>query len=317
VPRPAITTIYIHGAGRQNRAAVVKERLDAALFGPKADSRSTRLAYYANVCWPFTERGELAPDARDRNEARRAVSETIGYLAKPRLPPDRAADRLLEAVDRTPGPPGRRRRPARTPTSPARQLLEGLFARADDLARQHPRVARGGLELTLPDPIFRRLAGQAGIDVVRYLYEGWAPAMRVPVRDAIAATSGPLVIVAHSLGTILAYDILSEVGMAERDVRLLVTVGSPLGIGNVRVRLRDRRGPGRIPPSIRQWWNFADPNDLVPMLGYTLRDKFDPRDWIHEPAAVNNRASNNHAFTGYLSIGRVRTTVRDALAGAD
>ena len=165
---------------------------------------------------------------------------------------------------------------------------------------------------TFPDPIFRFIVGKFASDVIDYLYGPWTEAMRVPVRQALLRSPRPKVIVAHSLGTVILYDVLSEPIFAGFRVDLLVTVGSPLGIGNIQQRLRDGAGrPNPVPKPVRAWSNFADRFDPV-ALEATLRDEFDPPKDFATDISVNNAARNNHDLPGYLSVGVVRQTIADA-----
>ena len=80
--------------------------------------------------------------------------------------------------------------------------------------------------------------------------------------DAIVAEplqQGPCVVVAHSLGSVVAYNVLNSCP-AELDVRAFVTVGSPLGLVSVRKHLDV---PLRMPPPARRWFNARDPRDIV------------------------------------------------------
>ena len=166
--------------------------------------------------------------------------------------------------------------------------------------------------MTFPDPIFRFIVGKLASDVIDYLYGPWTEAMRAPVRQALLRSPRPKVIVAHSLGTVITYDVLSEPVFAGFRVDLLVTVGSPLGIGNIQQRLRDGAGrPNPVPKPVRAWSNFADRFDPV-ALEATLRDEFDPPKDFAKDTSVNNAARNNHDLPGYLSVGVVRQTIADA-----
>jgi len=72
----------------------------------------------------------------------------------------------------------------------------------------------------------------------------------------------PMVIVAHSLGTIVTYRLLREFAEANkpRQCPLYVTLGSPLGIDVVR---RSFSPPRARPKDIARWLNGADPEDFV------------------------------------------------------
>jgi hypothetical protein len=163
--------------------------------------------------------------------------------------------------------------------------------------------------ITFPDPIFRRVVGAFASDVVDYLYGGFAEQMRALVRKALLNGPEPKIIVAHSLGTIVLYDVLSETAFSGLDVQLLVTVGCPLGIGNVQARLRDGAGrPNPVPTAVKAWANFADRWDPV-ALDPTLRNEFRPPKDFAKDESVNNPARNNHDLTGYLSIELVRSPI--------
>ena len=195
----------------------------------------------------------------------------------------------------------------------ATALAEALFRNADQVARRSS-AAGPGLGIGFPEFIFRQVVGFFASDVIDYLYGGFAEQMRAPVRAALLQDPAPSVIVAHSLGTIVAYDVLSEPAFRNRRQALLVTVGSPLGIDNVQARLRDRAGrPNPVPKGLKEWANFADRFDPV-ALDATLRDAFEPPKNFAIDEAVNNRARNNHDLTGYLSIGVVGTLIREALS---
>ncbi|WP_346053710.1 serine peptidase [Amycolatopsis dongchuanensis] len=70
----------------------------------------------------------------------------------------------------------------------------------------------------------------------------------------------PQVVVAHSLGSVVAYEALWA--HQEHDVDLLVTLGSPLAQPVVLDRLRPPENRTR-PPLVRRWVNIADLDDIV------------------------------------------------------
>lgn len=71
--------------------------------------------------------------------------------------------------------------------------------------------------------------------------------------------SRPLVVVAHSLGTVVAYEALHQY---PGQVALLVTLGSPLATG-AAVLQRVRPRPARTPEAVERWINFWDRDDIV------------------------------------------------------
>lgn len=308
----ANTLVYVHGAGKQAKAPAMKAELDALLFG--ASPPSTRLAYYAHVRWPPAGSGPAAAaGASGRTRRERAVRRA----AKPDLSPEAAANEVVRAT--LARPRGRVGAAAAGQVPPedrraATELAESLFRSADRIARRSSTTGRRlGAGPSFPDPIFRAIVGFFASDVIDYLYAGFADRMRAPVRATLLENPAPKVLIAHSLGTIVTYDVLSEPAFRNRTLPLLVTVGSPLGIGNVQARLRDRAGrPNPVPKSVKAWANFADRFDPV-ALDATLRDAFEPPQDFAVDDAVNNGAKNNHDLTGYLSIGVVGTMIRQVM----
>jgi hypothetical protein len=199
----------------------------------------------------------------------------------------------------------------------ATALVEELYREADRIANRSPRK-RGpatALNITFPDPIFRFIVGKFASDVIDYLYGPFKEAMRQPVRKALLATPAPRVIVAHSLGTIVTYDVLNEPALAGLKVDVLFTLGCPLGIGNVQQRLRDGAGrPNPVPTEIAAWSNYSDPFDPV-ALEHSLRDEFKPPPNFAHDESVNNQARNNHDLTGYLKIPLVAQAIAAAASG--
>jgi hypothetical protein len=248
----------------------------------------------------------------------------------PAQSPEEAAAAIVDATLTAPAharaskasPPGRDRgavaatlpAPSRADVRHATRLVEQLYREADRVAARSrgvtPRAA--AFAISFPDPIFRFVVGKFASDAVDYLYGPYTEAMRAPVRAAFLQKPTPRVIVAHSLGSVIVYDVLSEPALADLQVDLLVTFGSPLGIGNIQNRLRDGAGrPNPVPTQLSAWDNFADRFDPI-ALDATLHDEFrPPRDFARDEA-VNNQARNNHDMPGYLEIG----VVRDAIAAA-
>ncbi|MFI9172973.1 PGAP1-like alpha/beta domain-containing protein [Streptomyces lincolnensis] len=135
-------------------------------------------------------------------------------------------------------------------------------------------------------------------------------AIRDRLRAALDATDGPVVVVGHSLGTVVAYDVLSEDRYEDREIPLFVTLGSPLGYTEIQDVLVGR--PLRVPAPVRLWTNFADPFDVV-TLDTTLADDFRSMANVITDVPVDNRSPNSHAPCGYLRTREVRATVAAAV----
>ena len=141
------------------------------------------------------------------------------------------------------------------------------------------------------------------VQVRRYFTE---PEIRAAVQQRLADAVGEdtVVVVGHSLGSVVAYEGLCA--HPEWKVRALVTLGSPLGIRNLIFdRLQPSPSPhlevprslrGHWPGSVASWANVADVGDLVALVK-DLRPLFGPRvsNW-----SVHNGAEA-HAVEPYLT----------------
>lgn len=144
-------------------------------------------------------------------------------------------------------------------------------------------------------------------EVHLYLSE---PASRDLVRATVAETIAcvqPAVVIAHSLGSVVAYETLWA--RPDLQVDLLITLGSPLALPDVvfpRLHPAPERGMGRRPPGTRRWINIADPGDLI-AIPRGLAHHFDGLDTdLTTPIGV----FDFHKVAGYLSC----TTTAAALA---
>ena len=101
--------------------------------------------------------------------------------------------------------------------------------------------------------------------------------LKAPLRR-IFADGEQVLVIGHSMGSIIAYDALSELWHEENNpgrVDLLLTVGSPLGMRFVQKRLigSHEKNARRFPGNIRRWKNIATQGDLT-ALDPTLYDDF-------------------------------------------
>ncbi|MBR1234963.1 alpha/beta fold hydrolase [Bradyrhizobium sp. AUGA SZCCT0182] len=132
---------------------------------------------------------------------------------------------------------------------------------------------------------------------------------RREINKIVAAqlTNDPTVIVAHSLGSVVAYEVLRE--HAGNSVPRLLTVGSPLGIRAIRDKLAT---PLTMPTGIRDWYNAFDDRDVVAL--YPLNaENFAIKPPIKNYPFVNNHTDNRHGIAGYLDDADVATQIAAAL----
>ena len=83
-----------------------------------------------------------------------------------------------------------------------------------------------------------------------------------------------ILLVAHSMGSIIGYDVLRDLGQDlefKAAVKRIdfVTIGSPLGLAHVKSQIQDERGYDdkakrvRTPSIVNSWVNYADRKDIV------------------------------------------------------
>ncbi|MBP6058827.1 MAG: hypothetical protein KA524_10525 [Nitrosomonas sp.] len=140
----------------------------------------------------------------------------------------------------------------------------------------------------------------------------------------LLASGGKVLLIGHSLGSVIAYDTLWELSHLERlsgKIDLFLTIGSPLGMNYVQRRLmgHDRTGKKKYPTNVRHWVNtssvgditaldriFAD--DFAPMLSLGIIDSIqDHCDGIYN-FYRNEEGLNSHRSYGYLvnpAVGQV------------
>lgn len=101
--------------------------------------------------------------------------------------------------------------------------------------------------------------------------------LKLPLRRMFA-DGERILIIGHSMGSVIAYDTLWELTHIEKNpgqVDLFLTLGSPLGMRFTQQRLRgvNEKGTQRYPHNIRHWVNIAAQGDLT-ALDPHLRDDY-------------------------------------------
>jgi hypothetical protein len=156
----------------------------------------------------------------------------------------------------------------------------------------------------------------------RLRYRAMGPMKRALGRD------GRVLVIAHSLGSIIAYDTLWKFsrtaeyrdGFEDKSVDLLITIGSPLGDETVKGRLRgsSQRGPRRYPGNVRRWINIAAEDDFISHDQRLRNDYAEMAEFGLTPPvrdervynlSVRNDASNPHHSSGYLIHPKMATIV--------
>ena len=112
---------------------------------------------------------------------------------------------------------------------------------------------------------------------------GIAEKVRSPLTQCLrefGAENAPILLIGHSLGSVIAYDALwtaSHLEPLECKVDLFLSMGSPLGMRFVQRRLlgHDAAGAQRYPSNIRRWLNVTavgDPYAIDPHLHNDFRE---------------------------------------------
>jgi hypothetical protein len=293
----APTVVYVHGAGNKPAPDALKRIWDEALFGEPAGDRS-RMAYWADLRYPAPlpepETDELpeAPDGEEDDELRpeELVVEAVMQAH---------AETLLE----TPVSAGGGTAEDTVPGAALDSWVRDMAYTADALVRGQPEIQAAVPPLPRPVrvAIFRTLVKRTFVDVYAYFFGGSGDGMRERLREVLDAVSGPVVVVGHSLGTIIAYDVLRE---RSRDVPLLVTAGSPLAVQEIQDLVTN---PLHVPDGVTAWRNVCDARDLV-ALDKTIRPEYTPADRIRDFLVVND-SGNHHDITNYLQTAPVHDAV--------
>lgn len=295
--------IYVHGIGAQAEPVTLKRQYDTALFGRPLAER-TRVAYWSDILHPLPgpERAAgglgirgLAESVAPHSEA---LAPSLQLMATANPKAQEWADRLHRKMVES------------APVGGDQQSLAAAWERAPEAGVFKPKI--------LPPGPLRRLATEwltrAFLqDVAAYFFEEEIrDAIQDRLRDLLVAGPVPYVLVTHSLGTVITYDVLRTLD-ADIRVALWVTLGSPLGIDEVQDQIVQ---PLNVPDQVRsgKWFNFADRLDPV-ALDPSLADEFKPAGFVQDrmilnPFTTKIREFNPHAALGYLSHSDVRNTVR-------
>lgn len=180
-----------------------------------------------------------------------------------------------------------------------RRLTLWIYKLGDRLPFLIPHIASERTEMHLRD-LRRYTQDDNGIA------EHTRRMLKVPLR---AATEGrhPVLLIGHSMGSVIAYDTLWEMSHNKRDhvaVDLLLTMGSPLGQRYIQRRLKGHAETvaRRYPTNIRRWVNLSAIGDLT-AIDPTLADDFrEMRDLSLVDAIVDYPLYNYFRLDGELNV---------------
>lgn len=316
----ARTVVYIHGINNKPPASVLKCQWDRALFGQDMGD-STRMAYWVNrEYYPIPSAGTCGTG--DTNDADATAVATFGMRAVEVEPT------IGEEIDALAPEGGKHKLTlAKIAAKVEAAALAPPSAMPGDTAPEPGEAEPGGIRakiLPLP-PSWRRWLTQRITkrflrDVNDFLFRpDRREEMEKSLRERLIAGGGPFVVVAHSQGTMVAYEVLRKLSPDQVDVRLFVTLGSPLGIQEVQDELKKWSGGKlRVPKCVKKWINVSDRLDPV-AADPDISNDFESHATSGKIRNFTRRFMNPdspkdpHSGSGYLRTAPVQHAVRAAV----
>ncbi|MBB4698579.1 V8-like Glu-specific endopeptidase [Sphaerisporangium siamense] len=282
--------IFLHGRDQQGRAPERLRRYWTAGLNCGLTRAGLSTIDPADVCFPFYG-DRLAEALQPFSTVPHSLEEIVADPIMATAPISDTARMLyerliIEAAARA-GMPALRPVPEEVVTDAVHQGLSWLAA-VTDLDRLAIAAIFGDVAAYLDDQHVREMVLEC---VLRTMPQ-----------------TGRMVLVSHSLGTVVAVDLLTRLD-PKADVESLVTVGSPLGMDSVYHRLLIG-GPTRL-DRVAHWFNAWCPTDPV-TLGCPLGD-----DWHGElvETSVVNPVGRVHDVEEYLTHPEVAREIGVVLTG--
>jgi len=205
----------------------------------------------------------------------------------------------------------------------ARRCTRWIYRLGDMLPILIPHLASERMEVHLRDLLrYERNKNEIADHVRRML--------KVPL---LAAAGGehPVLLIGHSMGSIISYDALWELSHSHGNpvvVDLFLTMGSPLGQRFMKKRLKgnDKTGKERYPNNITHWKNLTATGDLTAINPWLANDfaemlELGLVDSIVDTQMLNyfrlNGELNVHAEYGYLVNEKAALTIAKWWRGHD
>lgn len=186
-----------------------------------------------------------------------------------------------------------------------------LLARPLDWAKQHFGIDE------IADAVLRKKLR----DLAQY-YDQAAirKQLRKRLRDTVLSNKDkPMMVIAHSMGSIIAYDVLRALGRDHPSLSIdhFITIGSPLGLPHVKHKIQQENDRVRTPSVVKRWTNFADRRDPV-AVDVHLASDYRPNDAgvrVKDDLVINGYRtpkgdSNHHKSYGYLRAPEVSRAIR-------
>lgn len=124
-----------------------------------------------------------------------------------------------------------------------------------------------------------------------------------------------MMILAHSMGSIIAYDVLRILGKENPRLIIdhLVTLGSPLGTPHVKYKIAQENPSLRTPSIVKRWTNFADKRDPVAIDAH-LADDYEENGSgvvVQDDLVSNDWKIIHHKAYGYLRTPEISKIIKN------
>ena len=239
-PPKVATIVYVHGLGNKPVASVLKCQWDTALFGAPMGDR-TRLAYWVNRDrYPTPEPGTCASKDVPREESAVTGIRSFGGIEQSNAPKlNKQQQAIMTALERR-------------------------------LQREEGQTGPSAKILPLPEGVRRWITRQITERFLKDASDLFFDAdkrgvMERSLLERLDVGSGPFIVIGHSQGSMIAYHVLRQLQKEACDVRLFITIGSPLGIQEVQDSIKALL-PGKplaVPDCVDRWLNVAERLDPV------------------------------------------------------
>jgi hypothetical protein len=147
---------------------------------------------------------------------------------------------------------------------------KGVLGPQDQTKLRTPRMVQRAVNALSHSRFFANIALNSFVADLKQVYGYFHDEMvRTEAQHRVekVITDQTRVLLAHSLGTVVAYEALCA--HPEWPVRTFITLGSPLGIRNLifeLLRPPPQRGIGLWPQTLKHWSNIADQGDIVALV---------------------------------------------------
>ena len=312
------TVVYIHGIGNKPSGSVLKCQWDSALFGVSMGDRS-RMAYWVNrEYYPQALNDTCASGDTVSVDDDEVTTKAMMALALAR--PSDEADAIAAEIEALTDDPARQEWLRKMTLS----MQEAGNIEVGEETVGSLRATDVQAKILFLPPFLRKLITQkitrAFLRDVNdfFFHEDRRLAMQNSLLERLSGGGGPFVVIAHSQGSMIAYDVLRKLSRTECDVRLFVTIGSPLGIDEVQDVFKSWVNKPKLPfpACVTRWVNVADRFDPV-AIDNNIANDFEGQIENHSGPFLNlDSPRHPHSGTGYLRTSAVQNAVRETVGNA-